>query len=65
MWLADQITSKGVGNGVSMIIFVGIVSSVPRTFVTAYNEYVGSNLSAGAQSVSKVSYNSLYMLYVS
>lgn len=27
MWMADQITVKGVGNGVSMIIFIGIVSS--------------------------------------
>ena len=51
MWLADQITAKGVGNGVSMIIFAGIVSSVPRTFVMAYNEYIGNNLSTGAQAV--------------
>ena len=29
MWLADKITENGVGNGVSMIIFVGIVSGIP------------------------------------
>lgn len=33
MWLADKITEKGVGNGVSMIIFVGIVASAPSAIV--------------------------------
>ncbi|MBR3720994.1 MAG: preprotein translocase subunit SecY [Clostridia bacterium] len=30
MWLGDQITSKGIGNGISILIFVGIVSRLPR-----------------------------------
>ena len=30
MWLGDQITSKGIGNGISMLIFAGIVSSLPN-----------------------------------
>ncbi|MBE5805889.1 MAG: preprotein translocase subunit SecY [Clostridiales bacterium] len=29
MWLGEQITNKGIGNGISMIIFVGIVSGLP------------------------------------
>ena len=29
MWLGEQITSKGVGNGISMLIFVGIISGLP------------------------------------
>ena len=29
MWIGDQITNKGIGNGVSMIIFIGIVSRLP------------------------------------
>ena len=33
MWLGDQITSKAIGNGISIIIFVGIVSGLP-SFVT-------------------------------
>ncbi|NLB48553.1 MAG: preprotein translocase subunit SecY [Erysipelotrichia bacterium] len=37
MWLGDQISTKGIGNGVSMIIFAGIVSSLPSQFVTAWN----------------------------
>lgn len=32
LWLADQITAKGIGNGTSMIIFAGIVDKVPYSF---------------------------------
>lgn len=32
LWLADQITAKGLGNGTSMIIFAGIVDKVPVSF---------------------------------
>ncbi len=34
MWLGDKITSKGVGNGISMLIFAGIVSSLPSAIVS-------------------------------
>lgn len=37
MWLGDQITNKGIGNGISMIIFIGIVSSLPSAVVTFWN----------------------------
>ena len=30
IWLGEQITNKGIGNGISMIIFVGIISGLPR-----------------------------------
>ena len=33
MWLGDQITSKGVGNGISVIIFAGLVASLPNKFI--------------------------------
>lgn len=38
-WLGEQITDKGFGNGVSMIIFSGIISSLPSTFRTIYEDY--------------------------
>jgi preprotein translocase subunit SecY len=40
MWLADKITQRGIGNGVSMIIFIGIVASIPNQLQTAYNTFV-------------------------
>ncbi len=36
MWLGEQITSKGVGNGISMLIFVGIIAGLPGFAVTLY-----------------------------
>ena len=37
MWLGEQITNKGIGNGVSMIIFIGIMSRLPSGIVTLWN----------------------------
>ena len=37
LWLGDQITQKGVGNGLSLIIFAGIVSSLPQMFINTFN----------------------------
>lgn len=34
MWLGEQITEKGIGNGISMIIFAGIVSGLPSAFAS-------------------------------
>ena len=39
MWLGDQISTKGIGNGISMIIFAGIVSSLPNQMVTAFQNW--------------------------
>ena len=40
MWLADQITLHGVGNGGSMMIVAGIVAGLPSMFVSLYNEFI-------------------------
>ena len=37
MWLGEQIDSRGIGNGISMIIFVGIISELPSVLVTIWN----------------------------
>ena len=43
MWLGDQISVKGIGNGISMIIFAGIVCSLPNQFSTAFATYISSS----------------------
>ena len=43
MWLADLITRHGIGNGSSMIIVAGIISSIPKMFATLNSKYLGSN----------------------
>ena len=42
MWLGDQISVKGIGNGISMIIFAGIVCSLPNQFSTAFTTYIST-----------------------
>jgi preprotein translocase subunit SecY len=46
-WLGDQITDKGIGNGISMMIFGGIISSLPNQIVTAFQNFLGSNVKSG------------------
>ena len=36
MWLGEQITQRGIGNGISLIIFSGIVAEIPRALVTTF-----------------------------
>ena len=37
MWLGDQITNKGIGNGISLLIFIGIISRLPSGITTLWN----------------------------
>ena len=40
LWIGDQITKHGLGNGVSLLIMAGILQSLPTTFVEAFKELV-------------------------
>ena len=40
LWLGDQITEKGIGNGVSLLIMAGIVNTLPSMFVSAFTSLV-------------------------
>ena len=42
MWLGEQITNKGIGNGISIIIFIGIVSSLPSVATTLWDLVLGT-----------------------
>jgi preprotein translocase subunit SecY len=42
MWLGDEITNKGIGNGISMIIFIGIISGLPSFITTLLNLIITS-----------------------
>ena len=39
MWLGEQITERGVGNGISLIIFCGIVAGLPSVITNTYSKY--------------------------
>ena len=40
MWVGERITEKGIGNGISMILLVNILSSVPTDFVNLYDKFI-------------------------
>lgn len=41
MWLGEKITDKGIGNGISIIIMIGIIARLPYAFVTEFTSRVG------------------------
>ena len=40
LWMGDQITQKGIGNGLSLIIMAGIIATLPQMFIDAFNGLV-------------------------
>lgn len=40
VWMGDQITNKGIGNGQSMLIMAGIIQSMPAIFQGAFNAFI-------------------------
>ncbi len=48
MWIGERITEKGVGNGISIVLLINIVSSIPDDFVRLYEQFVkGKKLAYG------------------
>ena len=50
MWLADQITTFGIGNGASLIIMINITSRLPQAIFSAWERYFGMNGVAATRS---------------
>ena len=49
LWLGDQITQKGIGNGISLIIMAGIIDTLPNMFKTAFTDLMnGTDMTAMA-----------------
>ena len=49
MWAGERINERGVGNGISMILLINIVSRIPSDFVNLYNNFVkGKTIARGA-----------------
>jgi preprotein translocase subunit SecY len=57
MWIGEQITEKGVGNGISLIISVGILSSLPTTIGSIIQQ-----LNLESQEASQLSFSTLIVL---
>ncbi len=57
MWIGEQITEKGIGNGISMIITIGILSSIPTTMGTIIKQ-----LNLDSQETGQITFSSLIIL---
>src|SRR4029434_4537192 len=49
MWLGDQITERGIGNGISLIITIGIVARLPAALAQAWKTFVPSAQTGSSQ----------------
>lgn len=57
MWIGEQISEKGVGNGISLIITVGILSSLPSTVGSVFRQ-----LNLDSQEIGQLTFSSLVVL---
>lgn len=64
LWLGDQITAKGIGNGISLIIMAGILASLPNMFYTAFITLVDTTASVQAISLGVVMFILFVVVYV-
>ena len=63
MWLGDQITEKGLGNGISMIIFAGCVRSLPTQISTAWKKWITDTVTRSSSEMIKGAFQfALYIL---
>jgi len=59
MWLGEQITEQGIGNGISLIIFIGIVARYPTDILNT-----GQQLASGDMHIIKAVLIAVFMLFV-
>jgi preprotein translocase subunit SecY len=57
MWMGEQISEKGIGNGISLIITIGILSSLPTTFGSILRQ-----LNLDSQEIGQLTFSSLVLL---
>ena len=47
MWLGERITESGIGNGISIILLINIVSGMPGDFTSLYNQFMKGKTRSG------------------
>ena len=64
LWMGDQITQKGIGNGQSLLIMAGILISMPGVFTSVYNAFIHGNMEIGLGITLFIVYVILYILII-
>lgn len=62
MWMGDQITQKGIGNGTSLLIFTGIVANLPNSFINTAKELIF--VESGASMMGVFNYVLFVLIYL-
>ena len=64
MWLADQITTFGIGNGASLIIMINITSRLPQALISAWERYFGLGGVKASAPIAELPILILFFLFV-
>lgn len=64
VWIGDQISLKGIGNGISMVIMAGIVGRMPRQITSAWKTLMGSGSTVKNGMALFVAYILVYLLII-
>jgi preprotein translocase subunit SecY len=54
MWIGEQITERGIGNGISLLIFAGIIVGLPGTILRAFNDLFNPAAAASSQAFTPI-----------
>lgn len=61
LWMSDQITQKGIGSGVSLLIMAGIISSIPNMFIETFQALIVEN---NASAMGIISFIIFVLVYI-
>ncbi|MFV0345148.1 MAG: preprotein translocase subunit SecY [Bacteroidales bacterium] len=64
MWLGERITDNGLGNGISLIIMIGIISKLPGAFITEFGSRTPDGSEAGGLLIMLVEVVILYVVFM-
>ena len=64
LWIGDQISQKGIGNGVSIIIMAGIIARLPQMFIDAFNALIVFSGSTQAITLGIIKFLLFLVIYV-
>lgn len=63
LWLGDQITQKGIGNGLSLIIMAGIIATLPQMFIDAFTSLIAFDGTAQVITLGIIKFAMFVILY--
>ena len=63
LWMGDQITQKGIGNGISLIIMAGILATLPQMFITVFTSFIKFDATTQAMALGIVKFILFVIVY--